>query len=166
MLKLSPQHRNAGLLALACFQNFTLGGITFGWSSLAVIFTKSGLSATAVQNTFVWSSSANLLAPLCVGYILDHFGPRACSAMCTFCVALGCAIFGSSQYTGMNPETAFSVGMVLIAFGGPGVQNSLFHLSNLFPARKSTATSTITGSFQVETGAVRKRAVRPSIYSD
>lgn len=39
--------------------------------------------------------------------------------------------------------------MSLIAFGGPGVQNAIIHLSNLFPSWKASATAVITGSFQL-----------------
>jgi hypothetical protein len=35
------------------------------------------------------------------------------------------------------------------AFGGPGIQTCLFHLSNLFPDWKSSITSIINGSFQI-----------------
>lgn len=37
----------------------------------------------------------------------------------------------------------------LIAFGGPGAQSAIIHLSNLFPNWKATATAFITGSFQL-----------------
>jgi hypothetical protein len=35
------------------------------------------------------------------------------------------------------------------AFGGAGNQNAIFHLSNLFPAWKSSITAIISGSFQL-----------------
>jgi hypothetical protein len=37
----------------------------------------------------------------------------------------------------------------LIAFGGPGVQNAIIHLSNLFPTWKATATAVMTGCFSL-----------------
>ena len=43
----------------------------------------------------------------------------------------------------------FVPALSLIAFGGPGVQNSVMHLSNLFPGSKATTTALITGSFQI-----------------
>jgi len=39
--------------------------------------------------------------------------------------------------------------MLLIAFGGPGVQSATIHVSNRFPTAKATATSIITGSFSL-----------------
>jgi MFS family permease len=42
-----------------------------------------------------------------------------------------------------------TLGMCLMAFGGPGVQSSIIHISNLFPSRKATATSVISGCFSL-----------------
>jgi hypothetical protein len=47
----------------------------------------------------------------------------------------------------VNQRTTFAVGIVLICVGGPGSQNSLFHLSNLFPRRKAMVITTINSFF-------------------
>jgi len=41
------------------------------------------------------------------------------------------------------------VATLLIAFGGPGVQNSIIHIGNLYPDSASTITSFITGAFSL-----------------
>lgn len=43
----------------------------------------------------------------------------------------------------------FIPAMSMVAFGGPGVQNAIIHLGNLFPGWKASATAVITGSFQL-----------------
>jgi hypothetical protein len=43
----------------------------------------------------------------------------------------------------------FLPALCLIAFGGPGAQSAIIHLSNLFPSWKATTTAIITGSFQL-----------------
>lgn len=55
-------------------------------------------------------------------------------------------MFACSDHNGLP---LFAPGMCLIAFGGPGTQNAIIHLSNLFPEWKATATSFIVGSFQL-----------------
>jgi MFS family permease len=49
----------------------------------------------------------------------------------------------------MKTSPYFIPAMCLVAFGGPGAQNAIIHLSNLFPYMKATATAIITGSFQL-----------------
>lgn len=90
---------------------------------------------------FVVATSINFTAPLLLGIVLDRYGPRVCSAISILLVASGFLIFGFS-----TPSfQLFVPGIVLIAFGGPGVQSSIIHLSNLYPSAKATATSIITG---------------------
>mmetsp|Transcript_96377 Transcript_96377/g.274699 ORF Transcript_96377/g.274699 Transcript_96377/m.274699 type:complete len:508 (-) Transcript_96377:636-2159(-) len=60
------------------------------------------------------------------------------------CVTVGFLVFGAS-----SSDMGYMLGLSLISFGGPGVQNAVIHLSNLFPASKSTIISIITGCFQL-----------------
>ena len=62
------------------------------------------------------------------------------------CIAAGSILFACSS---MEGAPLFLPAMCLIAFGGPGAQNAIIHLSNLFPTKKATVTAIITGSFQI-----------------
>ena len=147
------------LLALGMFQCFATSGIIYGWTSLDQLFVNEGVYSNlcppgnqtcSAQNLrfnliFTISSNINLAAGLLMGYILDRWGPRACVVQSMACVLGGCicVAFGSPTLD------LYMAGMILIGFGGPGIQNGLIHLSNLFPNHKSLATCLITGSFQL-----------------
>ena len=95
---------------------------------------------------FVAATFSHSFGPLFLGYVLDRFGPRMCSALSIFLIILGCISIINYDY----PHYSFFViGICLIGFGGAGIQSSLIHLSNLFPSWKSSATAIITGSFQL-----------------
>lgn len=95
---------------------------------------------------FVIATFFSFLGPLLLGVVLDHYGPRICSVVSIAFIAVGSFLFSIS-----NHETLplFVPGLCLIAFGGPGAQSAIIHLSNLFPTWKATATAVITGSFQL-----------------
>jgi MFS family permease len=95
---------------------------------------------------FVVGTFFSYLGPLCLGLILDAYGPRVCSLCSIFVIGIGCALFGISDKDTAN---YFMPAICLIAFGGPGAQSAIIHLSNLFPNWKATATAIITGSFQL-----------------
>ena len=107
-----------------------------------------------------------MCSPLFLGIVLDKLGPRACSVLSIFVSFLGFLLFGlastlesslgESGGTGgggvfdlWSKEFLITVSVVSIGFGGPGVQNSVIHLGNLFPARKGMVTAIITGCFQL-----------------
>ncbi len=98
-----------------------------------------------VHHLFVMATSINFTAPLLLGVLLDAYGPRMCSALSILLVMCGFLLFAAS--TPALPTHLPAV--ILIAFGGPGVQSSIIHLSNLYPAAKATVTSIITGSFNL-----------------
>ena len=95
---------------------------------------------------FVIGTFASCLGPLLLGFVLDYYGPRVCSLVSIALVGLGFLLFGISEKDGWQ---LFIPAISLIAFGGPGTQTSIIHLSNLFPTWKATATACITGSFQL-----------------
>jgi MFS family permease len=88
----------------------------------------------------------NFLGPLILGVILDSFGPRVCSLVSLICVFIGFVLF---SFSNLETFPMFIPALCFIAFGGPGAQSSIIHLSNLFPTWKATATACITGSFQL-----------------
>lgn len=131
----------------------TMGGILFGWASISgTLLTSSpsdggsGLTRDAVHVLFVVASFFNFLGPLVLGIVLDTYGPRVCSMLSITLIGLGCFLFSVSD---VEKFPLFMPAICLIAFGGPGAQNAIIHLSNLFPAWKATATALITGSFQL-----------------
>jgi hypothetical protein len=140
-------------IALGCFQNITSGGILYGWASISgsmLLATPTeggpGLSADYIHIMFVTASFFSFLGPLLLGLILDSYGPRVCSFVSMLFIALGCALFAVSNIPNFP---MFIPGLSMIAFGGPGVQNAIVHLCNLFPNSKATATAVVTGSFQL-----------------
>ena len=150
--KLSFRTRLA-YITLACQQNMTMGGIIFGWASISGSLLVSaveeggpGLTREYVHIMFVIASFFNFLGPLLLGIVLDSYGPRICSILSISCIAVGCALFAMSS---VDKSPYFIPAMCLVAFGGPGAQNAIIHLSNLFPYWKATATAVITGSFQL-----------------
>ena len=141
------------LVFLACLQNLLCGGIIFGWAAitsglLSASIEEGGaeLSQRYIHQLFVVATSVNFSGPLLLGFLLDRFGPRTCSIISILLVALGCIVFGASNLTTFPFHLP---GIVMIAFGGPGVQSAIIHVSNLFPSSKATATSIITGSFNL-----------------
>lgn len=174
----STSFRLLSILA-GCFQNMTTGGILFGWASISgsllissvedggpgltreyvhVMFTGELASFVLFHLIFAnvifllpllcnaVASFFNFIGPLLLGIILDMFGPRICSMISISCIALGSTLFAVSSTDG---APLFLPAMCLIAFGGPGAQNAIIHLSNLFPTKKATVTAIITGSFQI-----------------
>ena len=84
-----------------------------------------------VHKLFVMATSINFTAPLLLGVLLDAYGPRICSALSILLVASGFVLFAASSPAFPTHLPA----VILIAFGGPGVQSSIIHLSNLYPVR-------------------------------
>jgi MFS family permease len=92
------------------------------------------------------ASSVNLCSQLPWGFILDWFGPRVCC-----CSALAVVISGflGLCFSLNSSIDLYLLSICLISGGGPGIQISLFHLSELFPNNKSTILAIVTGAFQL-----------------
>jgi hypothetical protein len=76
----------------ALVQNYTCSGIILGWPALVRTIYVSGwgeLDAPFVGSIFVIASSANMIANLLAGILLDLKGPRVCSVCSLLCVSLG-----------------------------------------------------------------------------
>lgn len=145
---LPPWRKRFALLCFALVQNGLVGGITFGWASidetiLAASLEEGGAGLTRHETTVIFSyaSSVSMVSALVLGFLLDAYGPRVCSMVSSFIVALGCQVFASS-----HGFAGFAFGTCLIAFGGPGVTSSIIHISNLFPNNENLAMSCLTGS--------------------
>lgn len=146
-----PPNRRSIYVLLACLQNLLGGGLFFGWASisstlLVVDVSKGGVGLTSPQiaTIFTFATFVNFASPLILGVLLDSQGPRSCSVLSNFLVCIGFFTFSLSTSSG-----SVMVATLLIAFGGPGVQNSIIHIGNLYPESASTITSFITGAFSL-----------------
>ena len=151
------------LLVLSAVQVFTSAGIIFGWASLVVVLKEAGVYASAcgagaglaadctarsnrLQMIFTVASSANSVANLSSGLVMDRYGPRVCKLQSHFCVIVGCVLLG---YWRPGLDALVLPAITLLGYGGTGLQLASIHLSNLFPGAKSLATCFIVGMFQL-----------------
>ena len=143
------------LVFFGMFQITLAAGLIVGWAAIAgSMLVESpqnggaGLTLDETTQMFGLAASVNYISPLFLGILLDRFGPRCCSIVSNSFVAIGCMVFSTSQQFSM-----FTLGICLIAFGGPGAQTSLIHLGNLFPERRffvmGCVAETITLSFAI-----------------
>ena len=117
----------------------TLGaGLVVGWAGIAgsvltALRQEGGAGLTLDETTQLYGMAAacNYISPLFLGALLDSRGPRTASFVSNAIVAVGCFLFGRAI---RFQEFAFAIG--LVAFGGPGVQTSVIHTANLFPAKR------------------------------
>jgi MFS family permease len=148
--------------ALAVVQNALLGGVLYGWTSidrtlLVASPEEGGAGIDPQQATRIFSvaSSASMLSALLLGALLDVAGPRACSVASHALVAAGFALFAtlpSASSSSGGSGGSFgrcAVAAVLLAFGGPGIQVSVVHVSNLFRHRQFLVLSAVTGSMSL-----------------
>lgn len=140
-------------LGVAMIQNMSMGGILFGWASISgtLLIAQtheggSGLDRDYVHLMFVVASFFSFMGPLLLGIVLDYYGPRVCSILSISLIGMGCVLFSISD---VESAPFFMPAICLIAFGGPGVQSAIIHLSNLFPTKKATATAMLTGCFSL-----------------
>jgi hypothetical protein len=77
------------LVFTACLQVFCAGGLLLGWPVVSSMAAEEGFDAKYVHDVFVFACTANMIAQLVSGWILDRFGPRVCSASCIFQVMVG-----------------------------------------------------------------------------
>jgi MFS family permease len=162
------RHR-VGVLTLGLVQNCLGAGIFYGWSALEALLIDPSINAfgelcvTSHDNKphygcndqnkklhwiYTIAQSANLFGSLVSGLVLDYFGPRICNVVSLIGVVLGMLLLAISAHPQFDFE-GYLPAMVLIGFWGPGVQVSLFHLSNLFPNNTSSVTAMISGTFQL-----------------
>jgi hypothetical protein len=81
-----------------------------------------------------------MLASLVLGSVLDASGPRVCSVLAHISIVAGFAVFSAGRH---------AAGAVLMAFGGPGIQASVVHISNRFGRRRYLVLSGLTGSMSI-----------------
>eukprot|EP00978_Attheya_sp_CCMP212_P036418 scaffold164986_cov60-Attheya_sp.AAC.1 len=87
------------------------------------------------------------MAPLPMGFLYDSVGPRICSIVANALVGIGCIIFANAQTLNQ-----FIIGASVFSFGGAGIQFSLVHLRNLFPAFQNLVMSGIMGMITLSFG--------------
>mmetsp|Transcript_10460 Transcript_10460/g.13663 ORF Transcript_10460/g.13663 Transcript_10460/m.13663 type:complete len:532 (-) Transcript_10460:60-1655(-) len=134
----------------ACLQNVLCSGVIFGWSAISETLLVDrihgpGLSQAAVQTIYTMACMSNLCSCLPLGILMDWRGPRLCNVFSAILVGAGALCCSLSNQS--NSEHYFLYGMLLIAFGGTGLQISVMHISNLFPTAKGITTAVFTGCF-------------------
>ena len=107
----------------------------------------AGLSPATTLNIFSIASSFSCFSQLFLGIVQDAYNPKICSIISNVIVGLGCFIFVSSSSE--EAPMALYLGCTMMGFGGPGVQLSLIHLSNLFPGKENTVMSFMTGTINL-----------------
>ena len=142
-------HHRLFLAALAVVQNALVGGVLFGWNSVdrtllaaPLINGGAGLSSTETTTVFSAASATAFVSALLLGLVLDRFGPRACSIVAHLAVALGFQLVAHAT----SHYKRYLLGFCLIAAGGPGIQASVVHVSNLYGSVRYAVLSGLTGS--------------------
>ena len=108
----------------------------------------AGLSPATTLNIFSIASSFSCFSQLFLGIVQDAYNPKICSIISNVIVGLGCFIFVSSA--SKEAPVALYLGCTrMMGCGGPGVQLSLIHLSNLFPGKENTVMSFMTGTINL-----------------
>lgn len=93
---------------------------------------------------FTTAAVATNVAALPVGAILDRYGPRVCSLLGAFFLAIG-ALFMS--FENKLPFDGLLFGYLFLALGGPFTYISSFQLSNAFPKNSGLILALLTGAF-------------------
>lgn len=143
--------KRVSLALFACLQNALVGGVIYGWASIAgtllVASIEDGGANLSLQDStkiFSIASSLSMVSCLFLGLVLDHLGPRICSVLSNVIVAIGCQIVSLA-----TSKSQYAWGLCLIAFGGPGIPTSIVHVTNLFPKQKFFVMSVINGSISL-----------------
>eukprot|EP00736_Rhodelphis_marinus_P003166 Rmarinus@m.5962 len=148
-----------GYLLLAFLYNFVLAGALYGWSSLDKMFQEEGkyswlcedgkngcwAQQNHLQFIYTIASSVNMSASVILGPVLDKGGPRLCGAISMASMTAGLALVSFST----RSSDYMLIGMSLYGFGGPGIQNSVMHISNLYPDNRHWVSCFIAGGSQL-----------------
>ncbi|KAF3764944.1 MFS general substrate transporter [Cryphonectria parasitica EP155] len=93
---------------------------------------------------FTVAAVSTNVAALPVGTILDHLGPRVCSLLGAFFLAVGSLLMA---YERALPFDGLLFGYLFLALGGPFTYISSFQLSNAFPRHSGLILAILTGAF-------------------
>jgi MFS family permease len=108
----------------------------------------SHLSASQQKAKFTQIFTAGFFtligARVAMGWVLDKYGPRCCSSIGLFFVAIGAILFAYSDDSGFD---AFAAGMALMGLGGSGIHIANFSISNLFPVIKRSIIASYSAIF-------------------
>eukprot|EP00980_Cylindrotheca_fusiformis_P008726 scaffold1868_cov193-Cylindrotheca_fusiformis.AAC.11 len=136
------------LFFFAILQNSLMGGVIFGWASvdqsvLSASMENGGAGLSLHNSALIFScaSSISMFAPFLLGAVLDCYGPRVCSFVSCCIMAFGAILFASASHFAQ-----FAIASCLLSFGGPGINSSIIHISNLFPGNANLAMATLSGS--------------------
>ncbi|KAK9465836.1 major facilitator superfamily domain-containing protein [Lipomyces arxii] len=102
-----------------------------------------------INFVFTCASVVTNIAGVAVGGLLDRYGPKVCQYLGGILIAIGSVMLAFA-----NRPTFFDFyvwGYIILAFGGPFVYISAFHLSNAFPAYSGMILALLTGAFDSST---------------
>ncbi|KAK9367417.1 major facilitator superfamily domain-containing protein [Lipomyces kononenkoae] len=146
----------------------TAAGPIFGFAALKTVWLREGVykdrctpeesdmgiicSAREIRINFVFTCASVVtnIAGVIVGTILDKFGPQICGYIGGVLLAVGTLLLAFADTISLLD--LYVLGYIILAFGGPFVFISSFHLSNAFPAYSGLILALLTGAFDSSTG--------------
>ncbi|KAK9457642.1 major facilitator superfamily domain-containing protein [Dipodascopsis uninucleata] len=169
MVHYTQVSKSKRLLQITCAVIWCLlgAGIIFGFAALKTVWLSEGVYAnlcTTEENergyicsrreikinfVFTCASVVTNFAGVIVGIILDKYGPRLCGVIGGFLIGAGAMMLAFANT--IRLLDLYVVGFMIVAFGGPFIFISSFHLSNAFPAHSGLILSVLTGAFDSST---------------
>ncbi|KAK9240794.1 major facilitator superfamily domain-containing protein [Lipomyces kononenkoae] len=158
------------LLQISCafIWCLTAAGPIFGFAALKTVWLREGVymdrctpeendmgfvcSAREIRINFVFTCASVVtnIAGVIVGTILDKYGPQICGYIGGVLIAVGALMLAFADTISLLDLYVW--GYIILAFGGPFVFISSFHLSNAFPAYSGFILALLTGAFDSSTG--------------
>ncbi|KAI9891799.1 MAG: hypothetical protein M1814_002364 [Vezdaea aestivalis] len=158
-----PKTKRLFQIAFAVVYCLLAAGIVFGYAAIKPVFIEEGVYREYCTKTeleqdlgvcykqelrlnlmFTCAAVATNVCALPVGAILDKYGPRLCSIIGCFFLALGAFVMGFAK---SFPFDGYIPGYLFLALGGPFVFIPAFQLSNAFPSNSGLILSMLTGAF-------------------
>ncbi|KAK9462662.1 major facilitator superfamily domain-containing protein [Lipomyces oligophaga] len=142
-------------------------GPVFGFAALKTVWLREGVyaylcapeetetgyicSSREIRMNFVFTcaSVVSSFASVIVGAILDRFGPRNCNFLSGLLIGAGALMLAFAD--SISLLDLYIWGYITLAFGGPFLYISSFHLSNAFPAFSGFILALLTGAFGAST---------------
>ncbi|KAK9248581.1 major facilitator superfamily domain-containing protein [Lipomyces tetrasporus] len=146
----------------------TAAGPIFGFAALKTVWLREGVymdrctpeenkagficSSREIRINFIFTcaSAVTNVAGVIVGAILDRYGPQICEYAGGILIFIGALMLAFADTISLLDLYVW--GYIILAFGGPFVFISSFHLSNAFPAYSGLILALLTGAFDSSTG--------------
>ncbi|KAK9388063.1 major facilitator superfamily domain-containing protein [Lipomyces mesembrius] len=163
-----PVSRRLLQIACAFIWCLTAAGPIFGFAALKTVWLREGVymdrctpeeneveficSAREIRINFIFTCASVVtnIAGVIVGSILDKYGPQICGYVGGILIGVGALMLAFADKIMLLDLYVW--GYIILAFGGPFVFISSFHLSNAFPAYSGLILALLTGAFDSSTG--------------